>query len=90
MADAPDLLAAELTAICDRAEAMRNRDVWTRVKAAESDRDRLLSLAQRVKRLADHWYAGRGNDYGATAQCASDLRAALREELLGEERNDGD
>jgi hypothetical protein len=47
----PDPLAAELTAICDRAEEMRSRDVWVRVKAAEADRDRLLgALGEVLKR----------------------------------------
>ena len=47
----PDPLAAELTAICDRAEEMRSRDVWVRVKAAEADRDRLRgALGEVLKR----------------------------------------
>lgn len=48
MPDAPHPLAAELTAIGDRAEAMRNRDVWVRVAAAERDRDRLLGAVRAV------------------------------------------
>ena len=85
----PDPLAAELTAIGDRAARSDRLEVWTRVAAAEKDRVRLLKAAQRVKALADQWYGERGNDYSASAQYASKLREVLSEELLseGESRN---
>jgi hypothetical protein len=79
----PDLLAAELTAIGARAEEMRRRDVWTRVRAVEADRDRLLLALSAVADTAseaEHGTIGGGSEW------AGQIREAAVSKLLGEER----
>lgn len=53
MTDAPDRLAAELAAIGDRSAWSGNLQVWTRVAAAERDRDRLLGALRAALLVTD-------------------------------------
>jgi hypothetical protein len=99
MATDSDLLAAELAGIRERADVMRNRDVWVRVAAAERDRDRLLGAVEAVLKQAADWEAERGDPLSEHAERTSllfaaryarvDAGVALREaigaELLGKE-----
>lgn len=88
MTEHSDSLAAELTAIGDRAARSGNLEVWTRVAAAESDRDRLLGAVKAALLVTDPLTnETKGGMFMAALNVQ--VRETVLRELLSKEETDG-